>query len=182
MTNNVFLRLGDHPLMDLCNTLLNHSHGLEDRLETPEDAEHFFKEVFAIKGKLSRADFKSVLELRALLRHYFSFLIQLDPHDPTRELNAWLADYPLHLQLTTSATPQLTSLKEEKIFAPVIVAVYEFLRDLDPARLKKCANPNCSHLFYDVSKNNKRQWCSMQSCGNIMKARAFYARKKQNRS
>lgn len=180
MTNKVFLRLGDHPLLDLCNTQLNHSDGPEDRLLEPEDAERFCKEVFNIKCKLTRADFKDLLELRQHLRRYFAFLLGLEKVDPSAELNAWLAHYPLNLQVSKSITAELASVKDQRLYAQLIVTLYDFLRQLDPTRLKKCANPNCSHLFYDVSKNNKRQWCSMQSCGNIMKARAFYARKKQN--
>jgi predicted RNA-binding Zn ribbon-like protein len=43
-----------------------------------------------------------------------------------------------------------------------------------PDRIRKCANPDCVLWFYDVSKNGQRRWCSMQGCGNRMKAARFY--------
>lgn len=43
-----------------------------------------------------------------------------------------------------------------------------------PGRIRKCANPDCVLWFYDVSKNGQRRWCSMQGCGNRMKAARFY--------
>lgn len=45
-----------------------------------------------------------------------------------------------------------------------------------PERVRKCANPDCVLWFWDVSKNGQRRWCSMQGCGNRMKAARFYER------
>lgn len=45
-----------------------------------------------------------------------------------------------------------------------------------PDRIRKCANPECVLWFYDTSKNGQRRWCSMQGCGNRMKAARFYDR------
>ncbi|MFF5075950.1 CGNR zinc finger domain-containing protein [Actinoplanes sp. NPDC000266] len=55
-------------------------------------------------------------------------------------------------------------------------AAEHYLRLLEehPARLRKCANPECRLRFYDVSKAGARRWCSMATCGN----RAKYARHK----
>lgn len=44
-------------------------------------------------------------------------------------------------------------------------------------RLKRCANPNCSMVFYDQGKNNRRRWCTMAICGNRAKVSAYRARK-----
>jgi predicted RNA-binding Zn ribbon-like protein len=45
------------------------------------------------------------------------------------------------------------------------------------SRLKTCENDECRWAFYDQSKNRSAKWCSMQSCGNRMKARAYRARR-----
>jgi len=51
------------------------------------------------------------------------------------------------------------------------------LVDDDLMRLKECPAPDgCGWLFYDVSKNGSRRWCSMRMCGNAAKARAFQRR------
>ncbi|MFW6693566.1 CGNR zinc finger domain-containing protein [Streptomyces sp. MAR4 CNX-425] len=47
----------------------------------------------------------------------------------------------------------------------------------DAARLKRCAEHTCHEVFWDVSKNRSKRWCSMQGCGNRAKARAYAARR-----
>jgi predicted RNA-binding Zn ribbon-like protein len=42
--------------------------------------------------------------------------------------------------------------------------------------VRRCGNPDCSLYFYDVTRNHRRQWCAMRSCGNLMKVRAFRKR------
>ena len=56
------------------------------------------------------------------------------------------------------------------------------LRLISPTRsgaLKIC--PNCEWLFLDRSKNRSRAWCDMAVCGNRVKARLHYHRKRQER-
>jgi len=48
----------------------------------------------------------------------------------------------------------------------------------DLLRVRECANEEegCGSLFLDCSKSQTRRWCSMGSCGNRAKSRAFYDR------
>jgi predicted RNA-binding Zn ribbon-like protein len=43
-------------------------------------------------------------------------------------------------------------------------------------RLKACRANDCEWAFHDGAKNQSRAWCSMRSCGNREKARAFRRR------
>ena len=43
-------------------------------------------------------------------------------------------------------------------------------------RLKVCANETCQLAFYDSSRNRSGRWCSMATCGNRMKGRAYRQR------
>lgn len=43
-------------------------------------------------------------------------------------------------------------------------------------RLKVCANDACQRAFYDSSRNRSGRWCSMATCGNRMKGRAYRQR------
>ena len=47
-----------------------------------------------------------------------------------------------------------------------------------PDRLRRCEHPGCVMLFIDTSKNGKRRWCSMETCGNREKAAGHRARAK----
>lgn len=65
-----------------------------------------------------------------------------------------------------------------QLLAPVAESAADLLCYGNPARLRKCENPECVLYFYDQTKNHSRRWCSMQVCGNRHKAAAFYRRGK----
>lgn len=58
----------------------------------------------------------------------------------------------------------------------IAVDFARFICDFEPERLKHCANPACSMVFYDVGKNNRRRWCTMSVCGNRDKVARFRRR------
>jgi predicted RNA-binding Zn ribbon-like protein len=43
-------------------------------------------------------------------------------------------------------------------------------------RLRLCDGHDCGWVFIDTSKNGKRRWCDMATCGNTAKARRFAER------
>jgi len=47
--------------------------------------------------------------------------------------------------------------------------------------VRRCGNPDCVLFFYDTTRNHRRQWCSMSTCGNLMKVRAFRRRHRKPR-
>jgi predicted RNA-binding Zn ribbon-like protein len=58
--------------------------------------------------------------------------------------------------------------------------IAESAADLLAARdlrlIRRCGNPDCVLYFYDATRNHRRQWCAMGTCGNLMKVRAFRRR------
>jgi hypothetical protein len=45
-------------------------------------------------------------------------------------------------------------------------------------RLKVCARDSCRWAFFDTSRNRAGRWCSMAECGNKVKMRRAYARRR----
>ncbi|MFE6055253.1 CGNR zinc finger domain-containing protein [Kitasatospora sp. NPDC056446] len=43
-------------------------------------------------------------------------------------------------------------------------------------RVRVCANPDCGAPFVDTSRASARRWCSMKTCGALVKKRAYRAR------
>jgi predicted RNA-binding Zn ribbon-like protein len=63
---------------------------------------------------------------------------------------------------------------------PIARSAVELLTRGDPARVKECAGPEgCGWLFYDLSKNASRRWCSMEGCGSQAKMRRYHARRRR---
>ena len=52
----------------------------------------------------------------------------------------------------------------------------EMLTTDDLTRLRGCPGEDCGWLFLDISKNSRRQWCDMHTCGNLAKVRRFRQR------
>ncbi|MEE8370997.1 MAG: CGNR zinc finger domain-containing protein [Sphingomonadales bacterium] len=64
----------------------------------------------------------------------------------------------------------------EGVLYPMAASAARLLLGNDRACVKECGN--CAWLFLDTSKNKRRRWCSMKTCGNRAKARRFYQAKK----
>ncbi|MBZ5719559.1 MAG: ABATE domain-containing protein [Acidobacteriia bacterium] len=62
---------------------------------------------------------------------------------------------------------------------PVARAAADLLVSDDLAYVRQCASSDCTWLFLDKTKNHRRRWCEMRTCGNRDKARRYYARKKK---
>jgi predicted RNA-binding Zn ribbon-like protein len=46
------------------------------------------------------------------------------------------------------------------------------------SRIKLCPGSDCGWLFMDETKNARRKWCMMETCGNRAKASRHYERQK----
>jgi predicted RNA-binding Zn ribbon-like protein len=53
------------------------------------------------------------------------------------------------------------------------LAVEKLLVTADTSRIRKCGASDCGVYFIDTSKAHRRQWCSMQNCGNREKQRRW---------
>ena len=60
------------------------------------------------------------------------------------------------------------------VFAGLLIPVIESAADAlvygELERVRRCANPACARVYYDGSRNGKRRWCEMATCGNRAKA------------
>lgn len=95
--------------------------------------------------------------------------------------NVILSKCLLHLRLKAhdkgfSQSWQLKPGESMIIFVPVIYSAYELLLSDRLNRIKECSN--CGWLFLDTTKNGTRRWCSMSTCGSIVKAKEWYHRNK----
>lgn len=59
---------------------------------------------------------------------------------------------------------------------PVIHSAGEILLSRELRQVKEC--PGCGWLFLDVSKNQSRRWCSMNTCGARDKMRRYHKRQR----
>lgn len=67
----------------------------------------------------------------------------------------------------------------ERPLWPIALSGAELLTSSGLARVRACSNEStCTWLFVDESKNHSRRWCSMRDCGNRVKAKRHYEKKR----
>jgi predicted RNA-binding Zn ribbon-like protein len=59
-------------------------------------------------------------------------------------------------------------------FAGLVIPIVESAADAlilgELSRVRQCADPRCRRVFFDNTKNGRRRWCDMATCGNRAKA------------
>jgi predicted RNA-binding Zn ribbon-like protein len=65
-------------------------------------------------------------------------------------------------------------------FAALIIPVVESAADSliggELQRVRRCGDYRCSRVFLDHTRNGRRRWCEMSTCGNRAKAARFRER------
>ncbi len=78
------------------------------------------------------------------------------------------------LELTNDGTFMRTFVPVGDAFAGLLIPVVESAADAlilgELIRVRRCADPRCGRVFQDETKNGRRRWCDMATCGNRAKA------------
>lgn len=194
-----FRLVGGHPVLDFLNTVGSHRLvSPREDLQTPEDlvswglqsgwldadrAQGMLVEIQVRSGE-AKAALGRVRSFRESL--YRVFLAACEDAQPApealeaveREVRRAYAERRLvrgqHGALRWSA-PE--SARLDAVVPALALAAVELLTG--PRRPRLCeatALDGCGWLFLDTSRNGRRRWCDMRSCGNKYKARRHAAR------
>jgi predicted RNA-binding Zn ribbon-like protein len=194
-----FIFVGEHPSIDFANTFFTPDGQQTDHLHTWKDVvDWLFLTGLSVNPALKlpadrgAAALKTVKELRQAWKAELARLISGGKVSDgfIERLNRSLAEDSFHEELRQDArngfrlVRSSSQLHGEKL-ALVILArqIAVFLAEANLAYLHRCANTNsCTLCFYDTTKNHRRQWCSVTSCGNRHKVAQFRKRQaKTNR-
>lgn len=66
----------------------------------------------------------------------------------------------------------------ERALRLIVEAAEDLLLNGRLDRLHSCGGATCEWMFLDLSKNGRRRWCSMATCGNDAKVKKFRKQKK----
>ena len=128
---------------------------------------------------------RATAELRDILRLAFDRLAKGAPIQKSlvAQINAILAKAPFVKVIEQDRDQTQYHLREvladepRGITSQIASDFAFFLTDHERERLKHCANPACTMVFYDRGKNNRRRWCSSAVCGNRDKVANYRKRK-----
>lgn len=198
-----FYFVGNYLCVDFANT--RHAEDgrvVEDLLESPRDLARWFQEAGVLgpseaeeiaerwgEGPEGERVFRRAVGFRESLRGMVEGIAGggAVSQEAIEEINGVLRECPGYTQVVRSGDGFEGRFVAERHgsageISPVAESAAELLADGDLSRLKKCENPECTLHFYDTSKNRSRRWCSMDACGNVMKARAHYRRHRRQRT
>jgi predicted RNA-binding Zn ribbon-like protein len=129
-------------------------------------------------------------------RRVRSALRRLAEHGATDEAIRLDALAEINRVLTRSAGTRRVEQREDGTFArtfipggdafaglmiPVVESAADALILGELVRVRRCADPRCARVFHDGTRNGRRRWCDMASCGNRAKAARHRQRIAQGR-
>lgn len=132
-----------------------------------------------------RADrvFAEAVALREAMYRAFSALARGDAvaADDIDRLNHALARALPHLRIRPGGACcrwewSLPPGALDRMLWPIARSAADLLTGDEVGHLGECDSPTCSWLFLDRSRNHRRRWCDMATCGNRAKARRYYQR------
>ena len=155
----------------------------EDDLETPAALEAWLRErgLYAGRRAVTAAEHRRAIAVREGLRAALFVHNGGDPDPEAAErLERAAAESTLRVSFRPGEAPELTPSCDavSGALARLLGIVAASATDGSWQRLKACADSGCRWAFYDHSKNRSGRWCSMASCGNQEKARAYRARRR----
>lgn len=131
-----------------------------------------------LDGSVDAALHADCVALRAGIREHLGTHVGDTPdRTVTAAADAALARFPVRITADGTLAPTAGPTGAERAVAELAIAWSTLAVTGDDARLKRCAEHTCHEVFWDVSKNRSKRWCSMQGCGNRAKARAYAARR-----
>jgi predicted RNA-binding Zn ribbon-like protein len=193
-----FLLLGAHPAIDFANTLVPPPGPDIEFLRSWQDVIDWLQAAGlsdAQNLELSKSDASQALEtVRGLCLSWKTTLEEIMAgHGVSpqfiKQLNYFLAleTFSETLSVERKRVFHLcrsrSSLKGRDLALAILArSIAEFLVTAEFKYLRRCANTDsCVLVFYDTTKNHRRQWCSNSMCGNRHKVAAFRHRQRTNR-
>jgi predicted RNA-binding Zn ribbon-like protein len=153
----------------------------EDEFPSPEALRDWFAErgLMDAADEVSAGDLRRTIDvregLRAVLRQHNG--LPLDEAAVER-LDRAVGRAAVRVRFAPGRDPELVSDARgvDGAIARLMAIVAAAVEHGRWERLKACPREECEWAFFDRSKNRSGRWCSMDSCGNIEKARAFRER------
>ena len=189
VANDEPVMLGDHPALNILNTVARVDGELVDSLRSDADVLRWLTRVgLPVETDVARFRAPSLLKIARELRETIRTLIEKRKKgtrvDPAA-LNVFLAQARTHVQLVSNRDGRLHLKRQweqrtpEQVLAPLAESAAALLTTDDFSLVRRCENEECVLWFYDRSKSHHRRWCSMTTCGNRHKVAAFRERRQR---
>jgi predicted RNA-binding Zn ribbon-like protein len=166
-------------VVDFVNTL--DLTPFQEALDSPEALERWFSEHGLVETgyKATERDLAEAIELREALRTLLAAKngVPGDVAAAAKVLDSVARDADLAVRFTPDGLQIEPCLDAcGGALGRILAAVATAMADGTWTRMKACRAEDCKWAFVDEARNQSRAWCSMRSCGNRHKVRAYRAR------
>jgi predicted RNA-binding Zn ribbon-like protein len=179
--------MGDHPAMDLLNTIVRVDRSLVDLWQSDDDVLRWLVRTGLLKTNFT-PQFRSggLLAAARGMRDVVRALVvarKANKRLDVAALNDFLAKGKSHCELTPAKDGNLVVARRydqttpEGVLTPLAEAAAELLATADFKLVRACEGVDCVLWFYDRTKAHRRRWCSMEVCGNRNKIAKFRSRR-----
>ncbi|MDB5310897.1 MAG: hypothetical protein JWO38_5099 [Gemmataceae bacterium] len=183
--------IGDHPAIDLVNTVRMVDGELTDTLQTDGDVVVWLGLASVpVSPALASWPEGSLLDATRRLRAETLKMIEAKKagkRPPLQGLNAFLEAAVSHgrVESRTGTTVEFRRVYHartpEEYLAPIAEAAADLLANGDFDLVRHCASERCVLRFYDRTKAHCRRYCTAAGCGNRAKVTAYRERKRSGK-
>jgi predicted RNA-binding Zn ribbon-like protein len=156
----------------------------KELLDTPMSLEAWFREggIADDLKKLGPADLQKAISLREAIYSVVTSRMAGEDYDADAlaKVNQAAKQTPVTPELSGSGS--YAKATAEQALSTLARTTIELCSGPDAELLKECGRPGCTQVYLDRSRGGRREWCGMDPCGNIMKAAAYRARKRETQS
>lgn len=159
---------GGRLALDLVNTADWSDEGevVHEKIETLEDLTVWLQAV----GLPDAAPPSTADAFRGLRAHLRAFLLEHDRPNQSA------------LRKELAAVRPQAGIGQQPLSALAVMSAFSIVADpRELGRVKRCPGHECGWLFLDETKNSRRTWCLMETCGNRAKAARHYQRVQERR-
>lgn len=164
------------PALDFAGTLKSRETDRRESLTTAGDLGRWVAESGVVDETPEFESLDAALELREAIYDLLTARMSGRPYDAASlaAVNTAAAQPPPAMTLSSAGSrTTATAAQTLSLLARDAISV---LSGPDAALLKQCARHGCTQVYLDRSRGGRREWCSMQTCGNRVKASAYRAR------
>jgi predicted RNA-binding Zn ribbon-like protein len=178
--------VSNRPSAEPIERLINYNHlvffGLESNLFPHGMVDHLYSKAGRAPGLATNA-LQKAIQFREDLFAIFSAVVEhrAIPGNALAQLTFMLQEAAAHGRLMHDGRRfvwewvDMNSYLESALW-PIARAASDLLLSDELVHLRMCASDECAWLFLDKTKNQRRRWCDMKTCGNRVKARRHYQR------
>jgi predicted RNA-binding Zn ribbon-like protein len=151
-----------------------------EKLATPVELDAWFIESTLVPDgtTVTADDLTAAVELREAI--YRLLLARLErrelPEGDMAIVNAYAAHPPLLRVLRRGGRSQEGT--SAAALSEISRGAIDLVGGQEAGLLRECARPECTQVYVDRSRGQRREWCSMKTCGSRMKVAAYRSRRK----